>query len=515
MELGSISARAARYWPTRLAIIDARRRLSFAEFDQRATRLTHALTAAGVQPGDRVAVQAWNRAEVVETEVACYKGGFIKVPLNARLTTDETVHTLQDSQSSVLVAGPDHAAAIAARRAELPLLKLIIAMETGGDQEYEAFINVASTTSIQADTQTDDTACLHYTSGSSGVLKAAMQTYGNRSAMLKKFLVSPMRRAMPGDVMAHVGPITHASGMHLMYLMYCGATSLLLGKFDEVELFETIQREKVSRLFMVPTMVNRLVNHPDVKKYDLSSLNQVLYGAAPMAPALVEKAIATFGPILAQGYGAGETCSMVTLLTEQEHAHALAHKPERLASCGRCHSDTDLRIVGDGDVDIQPGEVGEIIVRGPDIMKGYWNAPELTAEAIINGYYRTGDLAMVDEEGYITIVDRKKEMIVSGGFNIYPTEVERVLYTHPAIYEAAVVGVPNEEWGEAVKAVVVLKPGAQATAQDILDFCAAGLAGFKRPRSVDFTNELPKNPNGKIVRRVLRDGYWAGQARKV
>lgn len=515
MQLGEISTRAARYWPRRTALIDARRRLSFAEVEERASRLAAALAAVGCKPGDRVAVQAWNRAEVVELEIAAYKGGFIKVPLNARLSVDETVHTLQDSQSQVLVADAEHADALASRRAELPLLRQVIVMDRAGADGYEALIAAHAPQSGVHPSAADDVAVLHYTSGSSGVLKAAMQTFGNRQAMLRKFLAWPVRRALPGDVQAHVGPITHASGMHLMYLMHCGATSLLLGRFDEVELLEAIQREKVTRVMMVPTMINRLVAREDLGKYDLSSLNSIQYGAAPMAPALVEKAIKVFGPILAQGYGAGETSSMVTVLTEQDHVDALANNPHRLASCGRCFVETEVRVVNDAGRDVAPGEVGEVIVRGDDVMKGYWNAPELTAQAIVDGYYRTGDLAKVDNEGFLYIVDRKKEMIISGGFNIYPAEVEQVLYAHPAVFEAAAVGVPDDEWGECVRAVVVLRPGAALSADELLAYCTPRLPGFKRPRSVDFIDALPKNPNGKVVRRVLRDQYWAGRERRV
>lgn len=511
MELGSITTRAARYWPDQTALIDARKRISFSALEQRANQLAHALIQAGVACGDRVAVQAWNRIELVEAEVACYKVACVKVPVNARLSIDEALHMLRDSGAKVLVADGEHAQAVSARRAEVPTLQRVVDI----DADYEAWIASQPATPVQVPTQGDDVAVLHYTSGSSGVLKAAMQTFGNRLAMLRKFLMSPMRRALPGDLQAHVGPITHASGMNLMYLMYCGAASLLLGRFEETELLQAIQRERVTRLFMVPTMINRIVNHPQVKDYDLSSLRLVLYGAAPMAPALVEKAIALFGPILVQGYGAGETNSMVTLLTEQDHVDALAHNPQRLASCGRCYGETEVRVVNDAGQDVGPGEVGEIIVRGEDIMKGYWNAPELTAEAIVDGYYRTGDLAMVDDESYIYIVDRKKEMIICGGFNIYPAEIEQVLFAHPAIYEAAAVGIPDEEWGEQIKAVVVLKPGHTASPDNILDFCAQRLPGFKRPRSVDFTHELPKNPNGKIVRRLVREPFWAGQERRV
>ena len=511
MELGSITTRAARYWPHQVALIDSRKRISFLQLEQRSSQLTNALIHAQVQPGDRVAIQAWNRSELVETEVACYKGGFIKVPINARLSTDETLHMLRDSGAKILVADAEHAQAVLSRKNEVPDLQRVVNV----DADYEDWIATNPTSVLQVKRASDDVAVLHYTSGSSGVLKAAMQTFGNRQAMLRKFLMSPMRRAMPGDVQAHVGPITHASGMNLMYLIFCGATSLLLGRFDETELLQTIERERVTRLFMVPTMVNRIVNHPDIDRFDLSSLRVVLYGAAPMPPALVEKAIGRFGPILAQGYGAGETNSMVTVLTEQDHVDALANNPKRLASCGRCYAETDVRVVDSENRDIQPGEVGEIIVRGEDVMKGYWNAPELTAEAIVNGYYLTGDLATVDEEGYVYIVDRKKEMMICGGFNIYPAEIEQVLFAHPAIYEAAAVGVPDDDLGEQIKAVVVLKPGQTASAENIMAFCAERLPGFKRPRSVDFTQELPKNPNGKIVRRLVREPFWAGKERQV
>lgn len=511
MELGSITTRAAHYWPGQPALIDPRKRISFSELERRANQLAHALIQAKVAAGDRVAIQAWNRVELVEAEVACYKVGCVKVPVNARLSTDETLHILRDAGAAVLVADGEHARAVAARMGEVPTLQRVVDI----DVDYEAWIGSQPTTLLQVSTQADDVAVLHYTSGSSGVLKAAMQTFGNRLAMLRKFLMIPMRRAMPGDVQAHVGPITHASGMNLMYLVYCGAASLLLGRFEETELLQAIARERVTRLFMVPTMINRIVNHPQVRQYDLGSLRVVLYGAAPMAPALVEKAIAVFGPILVQGYGAGETNSMVTVLTEQDHVDALVHNPKRLASCGRSYSETEVRVVNDANQDVKPGEVGEIIVRGADVMRGYWNAPELTAEAIVDGYYRTGDLAMVDDENYIYIVDRKKEMIICGGFNIYPAEIEQVLFAHPDVYEAAAVGIPDEEWGEQIKAVVVLKPGHSAAPESILDFCAQRLPGFKRPRSVDFTHELPKNPNGKIVRRLVREPFWAGKERRV
>ncbi|MEN0108554.1 MAG: AMP-binding protein [Pseudomonas sp.] len=512
MNLGKLVSRSALYWPDHMALIDSRQRITFAQLEQRTNRLASGLLTLGLAAADHVAILAPNRVELVEAEVALYKTAMVKVPINARLALDEIIQVLNDSHSRAVIADSRFAAALKAQRAQMPRLQWIIALdETGGDIGYAALLATSNEAPVHADPADDALAVLHYTSGSSGVLKAAMLSFGNRKALVRKSIASPSRRAVAGDVMAHVGPVTHASGMQVMPLLAVGACNLLLERYDDTLLLETIQRERVTRLFLVPAMINRLVNLPGVEQYDLSSLRVVMYGAAPMAPTLVQRAIEVFGPILVQGYGAGETCSLVTVLTEQDHLG----DPRLLASCGRCYFETDLRVVNDEFVDVRPGEIGEIVVKGPDIMQGYWQAPELTAEVMRDGYYLTGDLATVDEHGYVFIVDRKKEMIISGGFNIYPTEVEQVLYRLPQVFEAAVVGVPDEQWGEAVRAVVVLKPGESLSAEAIMAHCAEALAGFKKPRAVDFVQELPKNPNGKIVRRLIREAYWQNSERRI
>ncbi|MBK5351548.1 AMP-binding protein [Pseudomonas sp. TH41] len=515
MNLAKILSRSARYWPDNLAVIDTRQRLTYAQLEARTNRLASGLLKLGLKQGAHVAILAMNRAELVEAEVAFYKNAMVKVPINARLSPEEVISVLNDSHSEAVVTTSHFASALASYRQALPHLKWVIALaETGGDVSYDAVLEMGAETPVHTDPDDDQLAVLHYTSGSSGVLKAAMLTFGNRKALVRKSLASPVRGAGSDDVMAHVGPITHASGMQIMPLLAVGACNLLIERYDDELLLRTIEQERVTRLFLVPAMVNRLVNFANVERFDLSSLRLVMYGAAPMAPALVQRAIEVFGPILAQGYGAGETCSLVTVLTEQDHL-VKAGDVRRLASCGRCYFETDLRVVDAQFEDIKPGEIGEIVVKGADIMKGYWQAPELTAEVMRDGFYLTGDLATVDELGYVFIVDRKKEMIISGGFNVYPTEVEQVLYSLPQIFEAAVVGVPDPQWGEAIKAVVVLKPGASLDQEQIIEYCAQHLAGFKKPRSVDFIDELPKNPNGKVVRRLVRDEYWKNSDRKI
>lgn len=515
MNLGTIITRSARYWPDHIAVADSRTRMSYAQLERRSNCLASGLGTLGVAVGEHVAILAANRVELVEAEVALYKAAMVKIPINARLSLDEVVRVLEDSCSVVVITDASFAQALATRRAQLPLLRQVIVLEgEGGDLGYAALLERGSEAPLRLDPADDALAVLHYTSGSSGVLKAAMLSFGNRKALVRKSIASPTRRSGPGDVMAHVGPITHASGMQIMPLLAVGACNLLLDRYDDRLLLETIQRERVTRLFLVPAMINRLVNYPGVERFDLSSLKLVMYGAAPMAPALVKKAIELFGPILAQGYGAGETCSLVTVLTEQDHLVEDGDY-QRLASCGRCYFETDLRVVNEAFEDVAPGEVGEIVVKGPDIMQGYWRAPELTAEVMRDGYYLTGDLATVDAQGYVFIVDRKKEMIISGGFNVYPSEVEQVIYGFPEVFEVAVVGVPDTQWGEAVHAVVVLKPGAQLQAGELIERCGRALAGFKKPRGVDFVSELPKNPNGKVVRRLVRDTYWQHSERRI
>jgi acyl-CoA synthetase (AMP-forming)/AMP-acid ligase II len=319
-----------------------------------------------------------------------------------------------------------------------------------------------------------------------------------------------------GDVLLLSGPLTHASGMFLQPFLYQGGTILIQDKFDPDTLLAAVERWRVTYTFMVPTMLNRLATHPGLGRYDISSLKQVAYGGAPMAPARIREAWEALGPVLSQGYGGGETTGGLILFSTEDHARAIREVPKRLASCGRPIGESEVRVVNEAGQAVQGDEVGEIVVRGPDVFAGYWKEPELTKQAFdAEGWLHTGDLAKVDEEGFIYIVDRSKDMIISGGFNVYPTEVEQALYAHPAVYEACVVGVPDDTWGEAVKAVVVLRPGMQATEAEIVRHCREVLADFKKPRSVEFVAELPRNPNGKISRKAVREPYWAGRDRRV
>lgn len=519
MNLGRYITRAARRYPDQIAVSDANGQTTYKMFEERTNRLAQGLLSLGLHPGDRVAVQSWNRSEIVELEVACYKAGLVKVPVNARLARAEVLHVLNNAEPSAIVAGPEHAAELASIQAETPGLKHLICMGTPpeGKISYETLLAESTPEFPDIEVEPDDVAVLHYSSGTTGKLKAIMQTFGNRLAVIRKALMRSHQDGFSNQtILVHVGPITHASGMLLMPILYVGGTNLILGRFDVEELLATIEREKATHVMMVPTMINMILSHPAGRKYDLSSLRGVLYGASPISVARIKEAVEFFGPILTQGYGMGESTSMTTCLTVEDHIEAIeSGNDRRLTSCGRPIYDTIVRVVKEDAKDVAPGEVGEIIIQGSDVMKGYYKEPELTAETLKNGWLYTRDMATVDEQGFIYLVDRKSDMVICGGFNVYPTEVEQVLYAHPDVYEACVFGVPDEEWGEAIMAVCVLKEGCCCCDQDIVEYCKANLAGYKKPKHVEIVKELPKNPNGKVVRRKVAEKYWAGKERRV
>jgi acyl-CoA synthetase (AMP-forming)/AMP-acid ligase II len=522
MNFGIFVARSALHWPDKAAVLFRDQSLTYRQLEQQSNRLAHALQALGLQRGDRVAIVSPNRPDIVVAECAFYKLGLVKVALNSRLSPQELEDALGNAEPAACLVAPTHRAMVQGMRERLPSLHHRIAWDCTEADRADDWLDGADLmaqapdTHIHIDLSADDLAVLHYTSGSTGKLKAAMQTMGNRMTSLRKVIMGRMQ-SNGDDVMLLVGPITHASGMFIQALLYQGVTILLLDRFQPAELLQAIEKHRVTMTFMVPAMIHALLAEPSLKTRDLSSLRLLSYGAAPMSPARIREAWAVFGPVLAQGYGAGETTGGVISLSIADHARAIAgDKPELLSSCGRVTCESEVQVLDEQGLPVQGDAIGEICVRGPDVFAGYWRAPELSQAAIdAQGWLRTGDLARIDAEGYIYIVDRKKEMLVSGGFNVYPSETEAVLAQHPAVYEVCVVGVPDEHWGEVVKAVVVLRQGAQASQQDIVDFCKGRLADFKKPRSVDFVTELPKNSNGKLSRKDVRERYWQGRDRKV
>lgn len=512
--VGELVSRAARLHARRLAITSASRSVTYEQLEQRSNRLANALCGLGLRRGERVGVFLPNCIEIVELELACYKAGLVKAPINARLAPTEVAELVSNSEASLIVTTAERAERFLAHLKDgAPRLLLLDAAEET-QASYEGVLSRASDRFTPVRVQAQELAVLHYTSGSSGVLKAAMQTFGNRLAQLRKFLMRA-DSLRPGDLLGLVGPITHASGMQLVPALCSGATVRLFSGFEPGRFIDEMKRERVTHTFMVPTMINMLLAEVQGRYRPLPDLQRLGYGAAPMAPARIMQAMDVFGPVLSQGYGAGETTSGVCGLSVEDHLFARAARPGRLASCGRPFLESLVDIVDDQGRPVAEGEIGEIVVGGPDVFAGYWRAPELTAEVLENGRYHTGDLARADDEGYIYIVDRKKDMVISGGFNVYPSEVEAVLYQHAAVDEACVFSVPDDKWGEAVAAHIVRKPGAVLDAAALDAFCAERLAGFKRPRRIEFVEALQKNANGKIARKAIQAPYWASHDRRV
>lgn len=516
MDLSQHIRRGARYWGQRPAVLHNGRSVTYAALYERSCRLANALLGLGLQSGDRVAIHARNCAQLVEIECALYMAGLTKAALNPRYTAAEVTDVMSDSAPAVLIAGEGFTGYTRSTPGFASVRTLVsLAGERAGYVDYEQLLVSASPIAPTVAIDPDDVAVLHFSSGSTGKIKAAMQTFGNRQACLRKFLLGADVRIGHGDRLALLGPMTHATGMMIQPVLHGGGTLVVFDKYEVEAFLQAVQELRITHVFMVPAMLNMALAHPSIGRFDLSSLRSITYGAAPMAPARILQAWERFGPILSQGYGGSETTSGVTRLSIADHAHAIAHRPERLASCGRPHVETEVRVVNARGEDVSGDEIGEVVVRGADVFKGYRGAPELTAEVLVDGWFHTSDLARVDDEGFIYLVDRKKDMVISGGFNVYPTEVEAVLYQHPAVFEACVVGVPDAQWGERVTAVVCLKADAQATAAELTAFCRERLADYKSPRTVDFVADLPKNPSGKIARKLVREPYWKDVERRV
>ena len=518
MNLGLHLRRCALWFRDRTALVHQDTRLTYQEVNERVNRLANALLSLGLHKGDRLGLLSQNRHQLVEGIFAGCKAGLVNVPLNARLSIPELIHMLNNSESRALLLGEEFVDGIEEARTKISTVEHFIAMSKTPPSmlDYETILRQADPFEPPVVVELDDLASLTYTSGTTGVLKAAMLTHRNRLALAKKHFFVPHMDIDRDSVMCHVGPVTHASGGMILPIWWRGGCNLVLPGFDIQRLLEAIERERVTHLFLVPTMINFLMAYPGLKDYDLSSIRTILYGASPMPVERIRQALDLFGPVLIQGYGQTETASGFVFLSKEDHLfEGDPKKLRRLASAGLPCVECEVRVVSANGEDVKPGEVGEIIERGDDSMVGYWKDPRLTAETLRDGWVYTRDMGTMDEDGYIYIVDRKSDMIISGGFNIYPSEVENVLYAHPAVFEAAVVAVPDEQWGESVKAVVVLKKGMSATEEELIEHCKRHLASYKKPRSVDFAEELPKTPVGKILRRKVKERYWTGQERLV
>ena len=520
MNIADGLAHAKKVAGTREAVICGETRYTWETFDQRTDALARGLASFGVARGDRVAVLMLNCHRYLELYYACARMGAVIVPLNIRLARPEIIFILNDSETKALAVDSTFASSIAGRDT-VPSLETVI---YSGDSTPADMINYEDVVSkgthmlesVDQDMDENELSGLYYTGGTTGRAKGVMLSHKNVMANAVNVIMAAGYNQK--DTYLHAAPMFHLADVSSIFAMtMVGARHAFVPAFNPTSVMQIIQDEKVTVTLLVPTMMNMILNHPDVDNYDVSSLRRLTYGASPMPVEVLKRGLRKWGQIFAQGYGLTEAAPLLTGLDIWEHvADGTPEQMRRLNSCGKEALGVEVRVVNAEGDDVQPGEIGEIIASGPNIMLGYWRMPEATAAALVDGWLHTGDMATIDEESYIYIVDRAKDMIISGGENVYSVEVENALYTHPAVLEAAVIGIPDATWGEAVHAIVVCKPGMHATADELIAHARTQIAGFKVPRSIEFMAEaLPKSGAGKILKRELREKYWAGKSKNV
>jgi len=486
--------RAARDYPERLALISGELRLTFSDLRDRVQRIASMLVTLGFQAGDRVAVLLPNQAEYLETVYACAWLGLIVVPLNTRLSVEEIDHILADAQPRGLI-----------RHSAFPVPTEKVAWQVVLDAQE---LHLAAERVVDSVCDPEAVFALLYTSGTTGSPKGVVLTHANILANVEH--VAHWMPHCESDVFLHAAPIFHIADFPFMFAAPAwGMAQVTIGRFIPQTFCETVQREGVTHTVLVPTMINLLVQLAELRSYDLSSLRVMGYGGSPMAPDLIRRTREALpGVELIQVYGLSET-GYLTGLRGAEHTE------QRLSSCGRPCPGVDLCVVDEGGAPTPIGQPGELVARGANVTRGYWNKPEETARSFVAGFFRTGDVGYQDAEGFFYILDRIKDMIVTGGENVYSAEVEAVIAQHRAVQEVAVFGIPDATWGEIVMACVVLKREASLSVEELTNHCKRHLAHFKVPRRLEFTTELAKGGSGKILERALRARYWQHEAREV
>ena len=509
--------RCAQRRPDGLAYVDGERRFTFAQFNDRVNRHTNGLYAAGVKRGDRVATLTNNHVECAEAVAAAAKGGFVHVPVNFRSVPREVAYVINHCGATLLFIEKEYAAKLA-DAGELPTLKKVIVVDPGNpDSEYEKWLAAQDAGEPTVDVTGEDNFFICYTSGATGTPKGVL--HQQKQAVHHAPVVVVGYEFTRDTKVLLVYPHNSIASINMFYvpswLLGCCVVFTDQRNFNADRWLELVEKERITHSHLVPTMLFRVLESPRLKSTDTSSIVTIGYGSAPMPTERIERLNEVFGNVLIQGYGMTEISSIAAYLDKQDHREGMGGDRKRLNSCGRAAFGTELRVVDDDGRDVPHGEVGEIVFRGPQMMTGYWGEPDKTAETIRNGWLHSGDMATLDERGYLTIVDRKKDLIISGGANISSREVEEVIYWHPSVREASVIGKPSEEWGEVPHAFVSLHAGKSLTAEELLAFCKERLSGYKCPRTMDIVEDLPKNALGKILKTELRSKFWANHSRKV
>jgi len=507
MTLATCIRRNALWRGEKTALVSDGRRFTHAEFNERVNRQVNGLYAAGLAKGDRVAVVVNNTAEAVEAVGAAAKGGFVHVPISPRLSPREISQLLQHSGAQVALVDAEHESRLAQAKAEGAIERAMLFSPGEQESQFETWLAEQSPAEPAVETTPDDDFMIIYTSGTTGAPKGVHMR--QRQSIAHAPVPAHYYGVEESSRLLMVYPHNSIASINMFYVpaWMLGASVVLFDPrhFDGERWLATVEAEGITHCHMVPTMAFRVMDSGLVDRYDISTLKSLGYGSAPMPPERVRQAFELFGEVLVQGYGMTEISSIAAILSKEDHKRALAENPDRLAACGRPVFGCELRLIDDAGHDVAVGEVGEIAMRGPQLMSGYWNDAERTAEAVPDGWLRSGDMARADAEGYLYMVDRKKDLIISGAYNIASKEVEEVICWHPEVAEAAVVGRPDPQWGERVQAFVVARAGASLSERGLIAFCGEHLAHYKCPDRVEFVAELPRNALGKLVKAQLRD----------
>jgi acyl-CoA synthetase (AMP-forming)/AMP-acid ligase II len=495
--ISTLVDRASRRYAGRVAAVDGDRMLTFSEVGARSSRLANALVHLDPTLGSRVALILGNRLEVIELDFAIAKAGKAKAPLNPRLSDDERRYILQNCGATIVVTETANYERVTALRANLPELRRVINVDA---PEYADLLVGGSTTSPTLDTDPRAPSLILHTSGTTGRPKGATLSGAARIAATAHMLLDEFS-AGPDDGMLHVAPMSHGSGSKVLAYYVRGARNITLPKFDPTAFVDAVATKGATSTFVVPTMIRMLLDHAASIGGVLPGLRGMTYGGAPMPSTLAAEALEAFGPILTQVYGSCEAPHPVTVLSRTDH---VTGTPSQISSAGHEVYGAEVRVVGADGADVPLGEHGELLIRGANVMNGYWNDPVAT-EAVLSadGWYHSGDMARQDPDGFLSLVGRERDLVISGGFNVYPAEVESILHRHPSIKEAAVFGTPHELWGEAVTAAVVLRSGATCTEQELVTHCRRHLADYKKPQFIIVVPELPRGATGKIAKKEL------------
>lgn len=512
--IGELFDRSVRQFSGRTALVDDKGSITYRELGEKVNRLAHALAGMGVNKGDRVALWMKNCIEYAICDFAIAKIGAVKVPFNHMLSEQEVAYRLEDSGSATVICDSGFYG---------PLLKIIetasvkpVVITTGkeSDVNLEDLIAKASGRPLAVELVQDDLAAIMYSGGTTGVSKGVMHTHKSLISIIYSQIVEwEIER---GSVTLVVAPLPHAAGFGILSFMLRGGKQVIHQGFHPVTFCEAVQRHKVTFSFLVPTMIYVILDMWDhLKHFDLSSIKTLMYGAAPMASARIGQAIELWGPVLMQGYALMEAANQVITLSKEDHLVSSGQDEKRLSSCGRSVIMAQVKVVDGQGKEVPPGDIGEIVLRSPHMMRGYWQKEEETREAIRDGWLHTGDMAWQDQEGYFYIVDRKKDMIISGGMNVYSSAVEKALFDHPSVRQAAVIGVPDDKWGEAVKAFVIIDKEAPVGGEDLIQHCKGKLSKYEVPKSVEIVEEIPVTAIGKVNKKKLRESYWSSLKRQV